>query len=964
MERWEARWQEIFGEAKPQEVQRTLAEGLKAVEGAGKVWWEGVEPLLTEWERRWGEPAKLEIMGVESPVKEVVVPKAGLPVGVRIRNLGERPAQVLRAGLRFWRETGEGKQEEISRHIRVEEEEGNLREIGAGEEVKWEFRAEVFHDTPTGPVEVGAWVEWIDAGVNLLVNGSLEGSLWGWRPYVSGGEEEVEGEMQVGGEAVLPGFGRGSVKLAMEPKKKGEWVMALDSEAVAVEAGKEYEAGVWYRADHWGWTGPVREGVVALEVKGPQEEVVKEHHGLAYGLQERWVPVRIQWKVEDKEVERARLSLRLVVKEAGVKGQGWYDGAYLVPGEALQRAELNAGAGAPQRAHWEVRLTEESYRLVDGSPAPVVYLGDDWQTQGDWVGRYGSYCWILCAMSSPRDMVGGQVRPLKVDYRNPERLYATEVIGAGSAGEFRYTAWTGDPTDTYRHWLPSSGLRTEERRALRNPQWGERTYASWDDHGEWHPFDGRGPDLYVRLPIPEGRWQVGFYFVDWDWWNTDHPRAHRLILSDEQGKILCQGRVADFGSGVYKVYGVQGPLKLVLHIQKDTSVSVVLSGIFLDPLELPTELQAGGEEGKPLEKVLADYRHWQKKWQAELWQIAQALSEAEGLVEQWQAVTGEDREQPLLWEALWQVEKVRPGRREAAREAFRQYLMARMQREKAEAVLAWLQQQAEEWDREGSREWAVWAREEGRWLRGSEEAYGAELEKEAQEVRLKDVELAKARMREYTSVVLKEEGAAGAQRLLAKAKEWAALAETDLNASRNMVRTVFAVPETILRTLAEQLGVEALGEEGLLLLADVCRKQDWYALRCADYVREYERFVERYPQSPRREAAYLVLVKGYHLLSQKGPEEYRGKAESMAQKLAAEFPGSESAAEAAWEVGRMWEYHQDWEKARAWYQEVITRYPQSRAAITAKDDLGRLEGTRAPKETSSPSEKNSQGDKR
>ncbi len=39
----------------------------------------------------------------------------------------------------------------------------------------------------------------------------------------------------------------------------------------------------------------------------------------------------------------------------------------------------------------------------------AAYLGEDWQTQGDWVGRYGRQYAVLCATASPRNycVIGG-----------------------------------------------------------------------------------------------------------------------------------------------------------------------------------------------------------------------------------------------------------------------------------------------------------------------------------------------------------------------------------------------------------------------------------------------------------------------------------------------------------------------------------------------------------------------------
>ena len=251
--------------------------------------------------------------------------------------------------------------------------------------------------------------------------------------------------------------------------------------------------------------------------------------------------------------------------------KSYWDNAFCVPLDQLRRA-----AAKP-------------VSLVISSPAAttkaVAYMGEDRQTKGDWIGRYGQYAFILCGMSAPEDMVGGQVRPLKCDWADMDKVYADDTIRVSGKGTLRYASWTGNPNDVQpRHWIDMP-LRQgwDQVRALDNPQWGYRTSASWDDHGEVYEW---GPDLYIRLRMPPGVWRVSYHFLDWNYSNSYNPRNYRLAFLDPKGTEICTARVLppQHGVGVYKVFRVQGGRDVVLRVRKDFSLNAIIAGIFVDPL--------------------------------------------------------------------------------------------------------------------------------------------------------------------------------------------------------------------------------------------------------------------------------------------------------------------------------------------------------------------------------------------
>jgi hypothetical protein len=235
------------------------------------------------------------------------------------------------------------------------------------------------------------------------------------------------------------------------------------------------------------------------------------------------------------------------------------------------------------------------------SKSSVTYLGEDRATQGDWRGNYGNESFILCGMQAPQDVVGGRLLPKR--YRPDGKTGEVQTAGVWSSwqGEFHYAVETGDPKEPVRHYIPPGQLTTNDKRALINPLEGGRRYASWDDHGETHPFDGKGPDLITHLDIPEGLHQLSLYFVDWDFADTFRPRAHRIFIeednNDKKPKVLSSAYVSHFGNGVYKIFAVRGPVKLRMRITKDNSVCAVLSGIFLDEINPKVPLFKGGFRG-------------------------------------------------------------------------------------------------------------------------------------------------------------------------------------------------------------------------------------------------------------------------------------------------------------------------------------------------------------------------------
>ncbi|MBM4050430.1 MAG: hypothetical protein FJ279_35495, partial [Planctomycetes bacterium] len=103
--------------------------------------------------------------------------------------------------------------------------------------------------------------------------------------------------------------------------------------------------------------------------------------------------------------------------------------------------------------------------------------------------------------------------------RSPESV---RINGAGAGHAWPYTS---NPDDPARVWL-SLRRAHDDGRVLWDPIRDTRTAGCWDDHGEEYP-QGKGPNLYIDLPIPDGVFLLSLYFFEIDW---QQYRAHRIEL--------------------------------------------------------------------------------------------------------------------------------------------------------------------------------------------------------------------------------------------------------------------------------------------------------------------------------------------------------------------------------------------------------------------------------------------------
>ncbi|MDR3109781.1 MAG: hypothetical protein LBU65_08850 [Planctomycetaceae bacterium] len=229
----------------------------------------------------------------------------------------------------------------------------------------------------------------------------------------------------------------------------------------------------------------------------------------------------------------------------------------------------------------ELNAMQEKVNKIN-KPLPKVYADlytEDWETRGDWTGKYGYDFAILCAMQAPFDR---NVFVSENYYRvNP-------FIGPHRTKDDELRYWV--------HWK-----ETNDERSLWDPLNGCRRQSEWDDHGEAYPLTHDGPDLWTLIDIDHpGVFQVELYFFNKDG-HTGNNRLRDYMIEiypcpeewqgfDDEERFakgaeslvskmppICKTRVKDFWGGVYKTFIMSGPSKYLVKIDRNYSYNTIVS---------------------------------------------------------------------------------------------------------------------------------------------------------------------------------------------------------------------------------------------------------------------------------------------------------------------------------------------------------------------------------------------------
>ncbi len=231
-------------------------------------------------------------------------------------------------------------------------------------------------------------------------------------------------------------------------------------------------------------------------------------------------------------------------------------------------------AKPPTFAEIEVELNNIRKLQTPLAVGAGVYEGEDWRTQGDWLGRYGRQYALLCAALAPLD---------HIIYKDN----AYDIQGEIGAHHTR--------DDGLRHFVALENAG-DNLRVLYDPIPGYRREAIWDDHGETYAGEFEGPDVWVHILVPEGVHRISAYFG-----TAGRPDAVNLVrdylvelkpdakTTSKADKLpsLATTRVRNFWGGVHKSFVVRGPSIYWLKVGKNNSYNAILQGLFIDKLVGP-----------------------------------------------------------------------------------------------------------------------------------------------------------------------------------------------------------------------------------------------------------------------------------------------------------------------------------------------------------------------------------------
>jgi len=320
---------------------------------------------------------------------------------------------------------------------------------------------------------------------------------------------------------------------------------------------------------------------------------------------------------------------------------GLYGGGVLPPesvasnfsASSLSIAPLPAPAKPPTPAELNTLLKRTKPLQAAIPIGGAAYLGEDWQTQGDWVGRYGRQYAVMCATASPRNYC-----VIHSDHNYALRTRQYRSITDSPYSVYAETGPNAAPDEGLRHWI--EWMTTDNPRTLYNPLIGFRREAEWDDHGETYPMMQDGPDIWITVQVPTGFHRLSLYFFNKDGHDNSNryrdylveikPASASLALAQD-APDLAKARVKDFWGGVYQKFALRGPSKYLVRVSRNHSFNTLVCGVFLDQSPSPffgsktlsaqrsyqmLSYRAAVQEGKPAD-VLAKLRAALPFWAAD-----------------------------------------------------------------------------------------------------------------------------------------------------------------------------------------------------------------------------------------------------------------------------------------------------------------------------------------------------------
>ncbi|MDB5321000.1 MAG: two component regulator propeller [Phycisphaerales bacterium] len=266
----------------------------------------------------------------------------------------------------------------------------------------------------------------------------------------------------------------------------------------------------------------------------------------------------------------------------GTYGSGLLQSEKYFTGEGAMRlaplaAREVAAHPAPAKAPGGLAVDKMRARLAvaaapNAKSATAAFLGDDWTTQGDGIGRYGRQIYSL-----PFYGPGGWSQQYKCD------VHVGPHQNKNKGGPY-----------TYYHTIDA-----QSPRVLYIPNSGKRNQGEWNDGSfdrDAYSDTWEGPDLWIDVAVPAGAHRLSLYFINYDAHGLNNRRRDFLVevkakaaslAEADFAPALAKARVVQFYHGVYKQFILAGPAEYHVKVGRNYSLATKVSGIFLDRLEGP-----------------------------------------------------------------------------------------------------------------------------------------------------------------------------------------------------------------------------------------------------------------------------------------------------------------------------------------------------------------------------------------
>lgn len=340
---------------------------------------------------------------------------------------------------------------------------------------------------------------------------------------------------------------------------------------------------------------------------------------------------------------------------------GTYGGGIAVlergTGEWTKKNELKKSCPIPPpsflpshtREEFLAGINEINTRLASRKPgkSPVIFWKEDWQTQGNWCGRYGREMAALCAANAPLESA--------ILYQSSDIAASYSLTGPSSmklVKEQSVQIWglmgPHRKNDGLRHWVHHFNDKYNKN-VLYCPTDATRTEAEWDDHGEAYPYTFDGPDVCALVYVLEPDYHIDLYFFNPNGRKSpmglrDYlievkkittsqnpillerafslPEMKKELARIVNEKVLLRTRVNFFsGTGVYKRFLVTEPGYYLFRIVRNYSFNTILNGVFVsrqgqiaqrkfDPMTLDSDF--AGTCPHPPDVDMQDLNQYQK----------------------------------------------------------------------------------------------------------------------------------------------------------------------------------------------------------------------------------------------------------------------------------------------------------------------------------------------------------------